>query len=191
MTEFKPGDRVSIEGTVKAVSKSGYPDVILDKAWCVSTSDNAVAFQPDAPITLIERPAPPLPTEPGTTGTATVRGVPGVRVMQVEPEPTYYYYEYRWVSVPAVHRMRWHRDEHITNFVPDPDTTTRCEASGMTRYACQETDICDCFAPRVVPDPQPAPTQDDTSKTAAFEAVGGIHDPEPGKDYHDDVQALR
>ena len=79
------------------------------------------------------RPAPtpqsdqPLPTEPGTTGTATVRGVPGVRVMRTALNSEVH----TWTSAVAVQHADgttcFHKDSDVADFVPtqQPEPTER------------------------------------------------------------------
>lgn len=166
MTEFQPGDRVSIEGTVKRTEWTKLGDNPGQSLLYVALDPDANATLCVSPswatLTLVSRPAPPLPTEPGTTGYATVRGVPGVRVMRGR----------YWFSAVLVSGNLVHCDDDLRDFIPDPDTTTICEDSGYTRYVCQATDICDCFEPRVVPDPQPVPAQDDTSAAPLYAPNG-------------------
>lgn len=58
--------------------------------------------------------------EPGTAGTATVRGVEGVRVMRLAESPTN---SSRWASAtPGPMGNRIWEDISVTDFVPDPDT---------------------------------------------------------------------
>lgn len=153
-SEFQPGDRVRVtrEGTVQFTDQGGArlyfwrPDAPL--AWC--RSDEA---------TLIERPMPPLPTTFGSSIVATVRGVPNVLLVRTNYTPSSA--QYNWLSGTPVDDARWHTDSHITEWRPWvslSDTTTLCPDSGMSRFACQASDICDCFEPRVVPaTPQPEP----------------------------------
>lgn len=64
-------------------------------------------------LTLIERPAPPLPTEAGAVGTATVRGVPGVRVMRADAGS-----DHPWIGAREVGGWSWHADADLADFVP-------------------------------------------------------------------------
>lgn len=59
----------------------------------------------------VHRPAPVI--APGTAGTATVRGVADVRVMRNDHNGG------AWYSGCLVDEWRLHRDEFVTDFVPD------------------------------------------------------------------------
>lgn len=65
----------------------------------------------------LERPMP----APGTTGTATVRGVPGVRVIRTEIDPTPGLIRTQWASGVMVMGERMHTGSEVTDFVPDAD----------------------------------------------------------------------
>lgn len=97
MSEYEPqtGDLVSIRAKVIA-----------------TLGDNGYG------LTLIDRPAPPLPTEPGTTGTATVRGVPGMRVMLHDDDN--YGARNHWGTPVPVCGYYGHADSDISDFTPDP-----------------------------------------------------------------------
>lgn len=125
MTDFKPGDRVAVEGTVDFAGKN-VVDVVVGHP---SGARQYITVAPDAP-TLLARPAPALPTEPGTTGTATVRGVPGVRVMRLGGQPWRLSF---WVSVSPVAGASLHPDSDLADFIPDPQPTPE-----------PATDLCEC-----------------------------------------------
>ncbi len=70
--------------------------------------------QPDWIILIrLTREVDPLPTEPGSVGTATVRGVPGVRVMLDN--------EGFWVTHVEVGSWYTHRPDDVANYVPELD----------------------------------------------------------------------
>lgn len=78
----------------------------------------------------------PLPTTPGVTGTATVRGVPGVRVMRTESRAR------AWVSARLVDGW-WHADSDLADFEPDVITA---QNSAITAHNDEppQTDLCAC-----------------------------------------------
>lgn len=99
MSEYEPqtGDLVSIRAKVIA-----------------TLGDNGYG------LTLIDRPAPPLPTEPGTTGVATVRGVPGVRVMRTDHFVLTPWFSAWSVKYGDARSQSWHADSDLADFTPDP-----------------------------------------------------------------------
>lgn len=61
----------------------------------------------------ITRETKPLPIKPGSVGVATVRRVPGVRVVRVMgPDPLL------WVSSVKCDGLLWHTSEDITDYEP-------------------------------------------------------------------------
>lgn len=72
---------------------------------------------PEVSWFLLDRPTPPR-VEPGTTGTATVGGVKGVRVMRVEK-----FAEDRddyWIAATRVDGYVTAHESQVTDFVADP-----------------------------------------------------------------------
>ena len=136
MTEFREGDRVSIEGTVWHRDHDG------DDPTLVLYTESGGTFEvAAADVTLLDRPTPPLPTEPGTTGTATVRGVEGVRVMRTRQDGST---EMRlWVSEHRVGSYFWHDDSDLADFEPDVITA---QNSAITAHNDEpsQTDLCEC-----------------------------------------------
>jgi hypothetical protein len=79
--------------------------------------DFLVEYDPDERTWTVEREVPAEPTpEPGTAGTATVRGVEGVRVMRVVDAFT----NDAWASPYLIDGELLHAPEFVTDFVPDP-----------------------------------------------------------------------
>jgi len=77
---------------------------------------------------------PELAVAPGTTGTATVRGVEDVRVMRVTPGPNG---SHSWVSpnvpTPDGEHFNWlHGESNVTDFVPDEDAPSACADDGVS-----------------------------------------------------------
>jgi hypothetical protein len=78
-------------------------------------------------VTLTDhQPAPKPEWKPGTSGTATVRGVDGVRVVLVDDGEGQHFAPSTWFTPAAVPSdavqkgwTRWHDDAEVTNFVPD------------------------------------------------------------------------
>ncbi|AJT42400.1 hypothetical protein [Psychromicrobium lacuslunae] len=82
-------------------------------------------YSPDDELTLIDRPAPQLPTEPGSVIIAyEVRGVrneDGWRMMLTSGEAC------PWISSQYVDGYPWHDPEHITDWLPATVTTKETE----------------------------------------------------------------
>ena len=102
-------DRVAVEGTVWYLDRDGMPTVVF------RTGRGGTVEVAAADVTLLDRPTPPLPTEPGTTGTATVRGVPGVSVFRVWATS-----DKAWVSAGWIKNNVWHSDSDLADFIADP-----------------------------------------------------------------------
>lgn len=196
MTEFCKGDRVRLPA-VEAVVDAAVPGgrVFIDGEW----------YNPDD-LTLIERPAPPLPTEPGTTGTATVRGVPGVRVMRTRQDESTG--PRLWVSERYVGSYFWHADSDLADFVPDPmfkadmepetspayspvsqdakpaESGNPCECGhgrdehGAALGCITQLALCPCTAYRPAPSPQPEPAGLVERVQAACPDALGMHLPD-------------
>lgn len=60
--------------------------------------------------------------EPGTVGTATVRGVEGVRVVRTDRSPESDLTGVWFTPVEEQIGGWWHPESEVTSFVPDPDT---------------------------------------------------------------------
>lgn len=108
----------------------------------VADKTHLVAFSPEGEylvtrsfageVFLLARPAPEIPV--GTTGTATVRGVEGVRVFRVPLEPVW---GGNWISARPVGDGGEvnHDDSDVTDFVPDVLWTE--ELRGQLAYEVQ------------------------------------------------------
>lgn len=77
----------------------------------VLAGDGAEWSMADGQWFLLGRPAP----EPGASGTATVKGVPGVRVVRNNCDV-----EHPWLA-PAIAGDPWLADDDVTDFVPDSE----------------------------------------------------------------------
>lgn len=120
LSEVRAGDRVRVEwshedgdrtfattGTFASIDEDGDP---LTAAGAV-IGPNYLYQYTDAMVTLLDRPAPPLPTEPGSVIVdATIRGVPGqVAMLRTDGD---------WATPGLVGDLRWHHPEHITAWTP-------------------------------------------------------------------------
>lgn len=99
LEDLRPGDTIS--GAWSPVEVEGQ-SVVLGAGWLVDP--------------VVTRPVVPLPTEPGSVGTATVRGVPGATVFRIrEADPAMHK---AWVSADLVRGSRWHADVDLADYVP-------------------------------------------------------------------------
>lgn len=148
MTEFKPGDRVSVEGAVEAVD-----------GWMVfvTLSDGRCGWTKESGLTLLGRPVPPLPTAFGSRIIATVRGFPDVPLVRAN-------YSFGglhcWVSETRVAHCTWHSDSDITSWRPwvdddgaeahqdDTDPHTQPEPPGLVERVSEAISLHPLGAPR-------------------------------------------
>lgn len=110
---FRDGDHVALQGTFTSVP--GPDEVTPTGVYVDSTDLHDVPFILSEPTWVVTRPADPLPTASGSVGTATVRGVQGVRLVfcpdiDADDRP--------WLSMVQVDDRFWHAAADITDYVP-------------------------------------------------------------------------
>jgi hypothetical protein len=108
----------TIRSTSGGVTREGVADFLIrdeppvgDAGWHTREGEWLAGLT--QPIFLVSRPEL---VKPGTTGTATVRGAAGRRVMRVSNET--------WFTAGIIDGSRVHTDGAVTDFVPDPEPLT-------------------------------------------------------------------
>ncbi|MBT0772327.1 hypothetical protein KIH74_25505 [Kineosporia sp. J2-2] len=106
LSEMREGDWITIRREILRDAGTGTLHVLINH-----DSVRLASIMPGF-IATVTREIKPLPTAPGTVGTATVRGVKGVRVMLcVDGDFSF------WMSQTAIRDLNSHKPEHITDFV--------------------------------------------------------------------------
>lgn len=112
--DAREGDIVTIHGKVER-----FPDPmgLTISADGIALRTLASLSRPFGGGITVTRPVSPLPDKPGAVGTATVRGVPGVRVMRMEDHA---YAGQPWYSTRHIGRSNdlWHADSDLSDYVP-------------------------------------------------------------------------
>jgi hypothetical protein len=118
--DVEPGDLLHV--TLPIIDVDGEEAyVVLPASWEHQDGRNWTVlyrtdeFLPIPGVTVTRPAAPPLPSEPGNPGTATVRGVPGVTVML---SPSDDGDRQPWRSAVPVAGQMWHCPADITDYVP-------------------------------------------------------------------------
>ncbi len=104
LSEVRYGDRLS----------GVYVEEAPDRPYVYVELNSDCGYLVDFTIT---RPVNPLPDEPGTPGTATVRGVPGVAVFRTDQANG----SMHWTSAVLVDGHRWHEDSDLADYQPLPN----------------------------------------------------------------------
>jgi hypothetical protein len=130
-----------IRSTSGGVTREGVADFLVreepevgDAGWHTREGEWIAGLT--QPIFLVSRPEPEV--KPGTTGTATVRGEDGVRVMRLRSE---FPDDLAWCSALPVGGWRNHLEDQVTDFVPDPEPLTAEAVEDLIEIAGVATDL--------------------------------------------------
>lgn len=110
--DIREGDRIRVTFDDDDITLTGVASELSAVWWYTPKGRFLAASETVAVITLLDRPKPELPTEPGSIIIATeVRGVKGRWELYLRSERN-------WIAVDGIDGYRYHDPKHITEWEP-------------------------------------------------------------------------